>query len=473
MKKMLLLLLISVTPFSAVYAQRDLAKYQKRSKGFWLVEKSAIPSYIKVVPSNTKPEPVIVTTTPTAKRGIFNLSPEGQKAFIETLGSNQADNKVLLEDLSKPLENANTEASPIEIKKADFTSRFDFKVDNFTGRRENRIDELEIWVKLENNDDVEFAAFNNFSSKYKTLDFGTLAVSRVTGFTANAGINLAGTGSTSSTTNDGGKTIKSTGENEQNYTSIESTNGSGNTSGSTNSTTSNLGVGYSNSKTVSQQIAIKSDVVTMKGSLTSNEFSVYQKGVPNQDLVDNLNVSIICKAKKTKTESYFVVKGLFDPRTNLAVTDITKISITPGYIACPQIENDVYATVSFAFIFRSVIRGGNTIKESDDVVQFPYSDSKTDTEQRVKVFSKDDLKTKLIRIENGTGKIMYMKYYNKYMPLYFADEVPALQFIEWLRQTNSVTLKAFPLYFSGDNGRTYDNYASDMSVNCEVKKIGM
>lgn len=50
MKKMLLLLLISVTPFSAVYAQRDLAKYQKDLRGSGLLKRVIYQLILKSCP---------------------------------------------------------------------------------------------------------------------------------------------------------------------------------------------------------------------------------------------------------------------------------------------------------------------------------------------------------------------------------------------------------------------------------------
>ncbi len=468
MKKIIIFALLILA--SKTYAQNELDKYQKKIYGVWeLYDKASTNKYVKLSVGNNPKPTVYAPPSVATKRNIFNLSEKGQKAYIEALNAKSADAKALIGSLPTTLEPKSGDQPSLLIKTADYLKKLEIVVSNEKNLTCDRIAELEVTVTLDDNAPVEFVGFNNLTTKYISTDFGTLSVSKTRGFTINGGLNLGGTGSTTTTSGDN---LSSTTKPDEFNTLTN-----GNTSGLTNvagtSTTSNIGVGYSLNKTIAQQIAIKNSVVSMKGSMAKNEFTMYQHGAPNQDLNDNINVEFFLKPKAELTRNYFIIKGLFSIE-DAPVIDDSKISVKKGYLTYAQISNNINATLTYKFVYRRVYEGKNTVRESDDKVDYFIVDDRQIDPISFDIVKANEMKTDVyfITCDNAHSQRLYMNYYNKRTEICFPDLMSALELGEWLRQTQKTAVKGCKLEVSSD-GQNFTNYSASMLDNLEPLKVSL
>ena len=472
LKKILLLCLLH--PVFA-NAQSELAKYQKKVKHRYALYDTAHANRFVTVSVNTHNDAVLFSPPAPAssKRNLYNLTEKGQQALINSLAAKTANAKELMGALPTVLEPAPDEGrSSPEVKMTDLLKKLEIKVTNevlvTNSRRKTsgRIEQLSLWVRLDSTNEVEFESFNNLSTKYQSVDFGTISINKVNGFTINAGINLGGTGATTVTTVNGGGT--STGDG-----GVTTNNSSTNANGTTSSNTSTLGVGYSNTKTIAEQIAIKNMVQTMKGSISRSEASLSLNGVPNQDLADNINLELVVKSVKTISRPYITLKGLFNPLSGTpnAQADIT---VAKKYYTIPQnLTHDVKATLFYTFVYREIVSGENTVMESDDKViyQTLFNRDTTKTPFTFLVPKEFNPTFRNIKIYPGAVQpdsydVLYLNYYNEPpIELIFTkdDLATSESIIEWLRRSGATKIGNCELilgHFAPGQPITFSNYTA-------------
>ncbi|HJP64262.1 MAG TPA: hypothetical protein VJ844_12525, partial [Mucilaginibacter sp.] len=345
MKKRYLMLL--VLPFMGC-VQSKLALYQKEIAGSdILASKTEANKYTIVnIQNNANASPYSPPGTDPLKRTIYNLTERGQKEFINALSAKISDPDKFLKALPAIMEPPKEEgvANP-EVKLIDVLKKFEIDVDNpKAAMNSGRIARLVIRIALNNADGVQLSGFNNLTTKYQSVDFGTLSLNRVNGFTLNAGLNFGGTGSTTTSVVDTGvKKLSTTG------------------GGTTTSNTSNIGASYNSTNTIAEQIAIKNNVITFKGSLSKAEAVLILNGVPNQDLSDNINLELIVRSVNNISMPFLKFKGLFDKDNKPEITD-APITITKGFFTIPeQLASNITGTVSYTFVYRDVLKGENTV----------------------------------------------------------------------------------------------------------------
>lgn len=480
-----ILIIILMIPCIA-FGQSKLAKYQKKILGSENVSQNSAEKWVSVTLQNNPPasiySPSVAVVT---KRNVFNLSDKGQKAFINSLSSKAKDEKSFVSSVPTSLEPSDASggsSSSLESKKTDFLKKFEIDVTDLSPKQNSgRIAQLIIWLTLDDTKNVEFSGFNNLTTKYQVIDFGTLSESRTSGFTFNAGLNIGGTGSTSTSVANanGGTTTTTTGETATGTTNGITTAATGgnttgnttgvtttNTGGTTNSSASNLGATYTNSKTIAEQIAIKNSIISMKGSVSSNEVSLLQNGAPNQNLDDNIDMQLILKVVNTYSVPYLKFKGLIDKEANTAVKDESKLAISKGYFTLPQINTDVKGTISYTYVYREVVKGENTAMESDDKVFFHNMKKRDFVSKPITILKAKELNVKLYHIvtKNGT---LYLSYYGKKIELRFDDMNSPNDFIQWLIETKRTKIKGCDILVNTDSG--FIPYKSDMIEELEFQ----
>ncbi len=232
-----------------------------------------------------------------------------------------------------------------------------------------------------------------------------------------------------------------------------SSNTNNNTEGTTTSNTSNLGVGYTYGKTIAEQIAIKNCIITMKGSLSKNEVSLLQNGVPNQNLNDNIDLELIIKTVNNITVPYLKFKGLFNEETNAPQMDDTKIKITKDYYTFPvKLKSDITAKLGYTYVYRDVIKGENTVIESDDKVCYYTLANRTITSKSFILLKKDEINVPIYHIiisKDGyvppDAKTLYLNYYGEHIELLFSTLISSNDLINWLRLVGKEQIKNFTL----------------------------
>jgi hypothetical protein len=462
--KILILLFLMHPVF--INAQSQLAKFQKKVKHSYALYDTAHANSFITVSVNTKNDAALFSPAAPdpSKRNLYNLTEKGQQALINSLGAKTGSAKELLEALPTVLEPGPDEVrSSPEVKMTDLLKKLEINVNNIRSvANSGRIAQLLLWVTLDNT--------NNLSTRYQSVDFGTLSLNKVHGFTINAGINLGGTGATTLTTVNGGGTSTADG-------GVITNNSSTNERGTTSSNTSNLGVGYSNTNTIAEQIAIKNTVLTMKGSISKNEASLQLNGVPNQDLSDNINLELVVKPVKTITVPYITLKGLFHPisGTPSAQADIT---VTKKYYTIPQsLTSDVKASLSYTFVYREIVSGENTVIESDDKVNYHTLYDRTITKTPFTFLTTTEINPRFRNIKIYTGavqpasyEVLYLKYYNENIELLFTkdDLATSENIIEWLRRSGATKIGNFDLilgHVALGQPITYSNYTAASALN--------
>jgi len=229
---------------------------------------------------------VVKTNKP---KTVFELSDKGQKSLIEAVNSKASNISELISGLQNNLTKNNSSIS-YNKKYTTYLKKIEIDVnDNLRGsERCGRIDELVIRIKLPDNKTIKFKSLQNISTKYEYISFGKIGLTRNQSFTANAGVNIAGTGSTvntgNSTTN---KQVVIDGD------TLDITDVIGGTNEIGTSNTSNIGISYTGGRTISEEREIKKRRIAMKGSLTSNEIVIYQEGAPELNLNDKIVIEIL------------------------------------------------------------------------------------------------------------------------------------------------------------------------------------
>lgn len=460
MKKLLFILLVCPV---AAFSQSTLAKYQKKIRGTYPVTSKIDAAKLVTVKvqNNTLASAYSAPSTAATKRNIYDLSEKGQQALIQALGGKAKDDQALLSEIPTTLEPAQQANTDPVTEVTEFSKTLEIDVDNLKGpSNSGRIASLVIWITLKDNNDIELAGFNNLTTKYLSTDFGTLWRSHTSGFTLNAGINLGGTGSTTNTTQH-----------------VNGGNTTGNTQVNGTSNASNLGASYNNSTTIGEQILIKNNVITMKGSMGKLEASLTQNGVPNQDLSDDINLDILFKTVNNKSEPILNFKGLYDKTTGAAVIDASKITLAQGYLTIPQqLDHAVKASISYTFVYRDIYSGENTVSEADDKIQYLTLSDRTVVSADFDLLKVNELNRKIFHITAPTdGSVdehttkLYLNYRNQDIELLFTDISSALQLINWLNESQKEKIGACAFKISQYNAGTGKTVLVDFKKEMAAK----
>lgn len=451
MKKIFLLLLL--IPVIGM-AQTKLARYQKKILSENTITDKLENKFVEVKLNNVPDANLYNASAGEAtKRNVFTLSDKGQKAFIEAVNSKSKELPELLKGIPTLLESAPSADIPVDFKRIEFSKKVEIVVNNKQAAH-GRIAKLVMWLTLDDNTLVEFSGFGQLSTKFYTIDYGSVSLDKTTGFTLNAGVNILGTGAVNSTN-------VTTGNNGTNT----------DVNGTTSSNTSTLGASYTNSRTIAEAMALSNTVIISKGSLNRKEISLMQNGVPNKDLDDNINLEIIFKTVNNYSVPILKFKGLF--KDNTFTTDPSKILINKVYLTLPNpFAKDVTGKLSFTYLYRDIESGENSIGEFDDKINFYQVKDRKVTELDVKLITQHELLPKLYSIitdpqNPGDAPRLYLNYYGQHIKLFFTDLTSASEFIDYLQSSGSTTVKGFQVEYeklsSGDV--TYLKYDSSLLGN--------
>jgi len=449
MKKIFLLLIL--IPLIG-YNQTKFARYQKKILSEILITNNDANKFVEMTLNNAADAAIYNGTAgETNKRNIFSLTEKGQKAYIEAVSSKTKELPEFLKGVPTLLEPALSTEIPVDFKQIEFSKKLEITVNNKTSSH-GRISKLVLWLTLDDNTLVEFSGFGQLSTKYFTVDYGTVSSTKTTAFTLNAGINIAGTGSTS-------VTGSSTGDN----TSSTSVNGA------TSSNTSNLGGTYSYSNTTAESLALSNSVMISKGSLNRKEISLMQNGIPNKDLDDNINLELIFKTVNNSSFPILKFKGLF--KDNLFTADASKISISKIYITVPNgFPSDVKGYLNYTFLYRDIKCGENTAGEFDDKINIYELKDRALTKQQVTIVKQNELLPKLYAIctdpaNPSSSPRLYLNYHGQHIELLFTDLASAAEFITYLQSSSFDQVKGFQVEYAvySDAAVSYQKYDSSMS----------
>ncbi len=440
---LILLCWIATSTFNSIYAQSTLSRSFKRIKKSDTLKSSEAAKYVSVDLFKIGEATPFKETTKPKEKNWFELSEKGQKEYIKAMNSQiKAHNpKALRENLGHNLAPKKPSSSDDSRHKeyTTFLKKIEIDVnDELKGTKEvGRIDQLVIRLSIPADAPVTFKSLQNISTKYGFREFGKLGISNTTSFVVNGGVDLGGTGSTSSTqnssTNQGGDEVNNSSDSSEDS----------NSSGSTN--TSNLGLSFTKNRTVTEEINIRPRFIAMKVSVSPTEILIYQEGSPENNLNDKILLDIVLETKpdSNSTSLMLDISGLYDKKRKAVIND-TLHKVKPYYRTEPKTnspENDFSIKIKYNFIYRKVTnrRGKRTIGyDGDDAVKFLRYKPSNKITQSIVFCKKGELTYDRWTIRDTSaagGNSLGLDYYGEPVQLKFMSLDEATRFLTWLKIT--------------------------------------
>jgi hypothetical protein len=271
---------------------------------------------------------------------IFDLTSEGQKAYIKAISEKSRDdvdkftalmNKKYLADDDG---DANTENLLIRKIHLVFsvTEKEDYSKIPLVLSLGDRIEYLKIYLKLDPTSNLKFTNWDKFNTQYGEFNIGSRS------FTNTKDINI--------------------------NPSIPFTGGAG----------GSLSFGsLDNKKEFVESDSLKRRFILLNGILQEDNFTIEQVGNSNIDLTGNSSIDLTLNLKSDNTgkdiDQRFVVKNL---KSKTAFSDPKDVKISRVLIYYPQLSNDLSATITCNYALRHIIKGADTYGENDDDIQYYY-----------------------------------------------------------------------------------------------------
>ena len=409
---------------------------------------------------------VIVKKPKPLQRSLFSLDTGVQREYIKAYLEEAKEDKFNKKSISDILcysckTNVVSSSTPLVIDRTKFTKAFEFDVSDVfdISSKRGRITELLITLTLDDNSEIEFASFVNLSTKYETVDFGNIGLTRNRNFTLNAGFELAGTGSTAITTGTSGS-VTDTLDGNRIITSGTSDTSVNNSSSSNKS---NLGATFGSSRTVAEERKISERRIGLKGTITGNSLTLYQQGAPNMNLNDKVQVEVILIAKNVVPQKVFKMGQLMKKGRPILNND--SLSISYHYINMPKLgtSNDVQGKLSYRFGYRKVVgKSSRSSNEAEHIVQFYNLIDPSYVETAEVILNTQEFKPRvysLIKNPSAAGPRVWINYYNlKGEILRFMSIPEADTFFSYLVAVYSpapgdpvIKYKGMSLYLSGNS----------------------
>lgn len=333
---------------------------------------------------------------PSASKKLWDLTGEGQAAYIGLLGTKTNTLPDLDAALAKPIGSA----AQREIDITTFKKRIVLSVENKFAQPGDRIARLEIRLALADRS-FRFVSWDKLETKYATVDLGKLTNTRGTAFEFAPGVTL------------GGDII-------------------GAQAGKASSTGS-----------LAEEQVLSRRFVDVTGILEEYQGTLILEGMPGRDLTGNIVVEVTMEATNRLTNSIQSMTGLFNgavaqPANGIVVSSIPVIE--PGGAAPVKVNIEYDACLRHINDHKSA----RTIQEGDDVVQLRCSHKLSAA--ALTLLPSEELKKANWVIEYGAFKV-HLKPAAGGPPelLAFATKAGADEFLRWLNTGAANTVSNYQL----------------------------
>ncbi len=342
---------------------------------------------------------------PVSDKTLWDLSPEGQAAYIDRLAELTKGLKELDAALSSPV---GKEA----IRKTDlstFKKRIVLSVENkCTQVPANRIGNLEIALELAPGSPVRFVSWNKLETRYATVDLGKLSHTSGGTFEFAPGVELLG-----------GVVGAQAGK-----------------------------IGWSNS--ITEELNLSRRFVDVTGILEPTKGRLVLEGMPGRDLAGNIVVEVTLAAISSQVTVTHVIGPLFTPAGDPVAP--ANVKVEKMKLVVPQYKQDVPIKMTYKGDMRSVLnrRGARTIAEGDDVVRYTAFTNGTGT--NMTLATADDMQVPVWTIgwdaPPGTTHTIELK--SKTDPadvamLAFRSPGEAGEFLAWLQRAKAKEVSGYDL----------------------------
>ena len=472
MKLKNILIAAMIVSSATVFSQARLTLAHKKVKGTeWVLTQAASDAIVKIDWYSTYDAEPFSVTKKQAKKGLFELTNKGQKAFIESMSTKSADAAKFVEGLKKNLTEIKT-TKKYDVRKTTYLKKIEIDVQDVflrnKGKGKGRLDELVIRITLPNTDIIKFKSLKNITTKYDVIDFGEIGLTRNQSFTANVGFDFAGTGSVVS---NGNTTTTKQVVIDRDTMDVVDSGGNEISNGSSNA--SNIGASYSAGRTVTENRQVKERRIALKGTVGVNEIMIYQQGAPGINLNDKIILEVVFEVTQQESDLEFRISGFRDKKGE-PVTDVAKQKLTPYFLtkrsgAIANTEIDV--NLSYDYVYREVanFKGKRSPGEWDDKVKYHILNQGTLSSTQ-KFLKKGEIRYDAwVLLDPVSNKHIAIDFYGTSESLEFFSLGEAQDFLVWLLQTKSVTYKGMKLLI-GDAAGYVDLKPGDIA-NLKSRKL--
>lgn len=323
--------LIFVAVLFLSFACAPKPKYTNRFDSYTIENKS--PSYSATITAFSLPVKDSSKSTT-----ILNLSDRGQAAFIKAVKEYSDENK---NDFIKTLASAikpSSKPPSVILDKTEFSRRVVFSIENTSTWPADRIDRVKVTLSFpENINKPEFKSWDKFSSKYETVDLGSLTYTQSNSFSAS----VSGSIPISSPISIGGEA--------------------------------------SISRDLQEKLLLRDRRVVSTGQLTTKKAVIIQEGSVGLDLTGNMTVDLIVDVPNIAEGKWITyITNLFNKATpNPPNKVIVKQRLVQSPISC---QDPIMGEVVLDYVLRHVPQGFDTgdisIAEGDDKVKLIYGSTK-------------------------------------------------------------------------------------------------
>lgn len=350
-----------------------------------------IRSYSSVLKDSPSPTPVY---------NLLSLSPEGQAQLIKSIDNNSKDLQEMIDKITSNFSFNKEQKQNIKIIGNTINKSLVFTVDRkvavivkkkngnsevVLNGKADRIDFLELEMNIDEKSKTSFNSWNQFVTKYATLDLGKVAQSQQfsasLNLNANAGseISLAGNNTTENFNSDkqnglvqivgpsNGNTSTNSNAGEQLLTSKDASS-----SGSNSKITAGLGASgnltYSDKYETS--LDLRSRIIELSGSISEKKMVLRQESGPGLDLSGNVTVILnYALSDDWKIGRFIKFGSLYDKKSPTLLENLSNEYTT---VVFPDLKGDVVGKLNYQFLYRQVNRGSRHIPEARQKVTYLY-----------------------------------------------------------------------------------------------------
>lgn len=329
-----------------------------------------------------------------APKDFWSMTEDAQQAYIEQCGAR----------VSKPEELASAIANPMTRKSgttnldlSTFKKKIVLSIMHDSRLPADRIASMRIKLVLDKNSAFSFVNWDKIVTQYSIVDLGTSSLTNTGTFKLAPEINMAG---------------------------------------------DILGVAAGEASRVTaltEEAKLAKRFVEVNGSLSNGQAWLDLNGMPGRDLAGNVVLEVSLKANRTVSYTVHQFGNLFS--SSGAASKAEDVVIGDQRMKVPYTQDTVRATVMMDACVRHVIRGGRTIAEGDDKVQFSCV---KDTQQtRLVVLGEQEFDTKLYFIYLGTTN-KHLRIMNPAeggpVALCFSSREAALELVKWLKNSGASSI---------------------------------
>jgi hypothetical protein len=374
---------------------------------------------------------------------IFDLTPEGQKAFEKAIQQYEKTSSDFLANVAKTI--ATKKESPGFVDYTKFQKRFVISILDKNYFLADRVARFRITFSVSDKN-IKITSCDKIVTKYETVDVGKQNYSNVT--------NASLTG----TLGGSGKVTGATGT----TTDAAKNEGLGTSSAATTEVNSSYGVTgtLGTTRTFAEEVLLKDRYVAVSGYITKNTVTLYEESVSGVKLTGNIIADISFEFDRDKAvKMAFVPDNLF--KGNKPVHS-DSIEIKDLYIYYPDLASDIEMTYTYEPLVRHVLRGDNTISEADDAIELLHQEVKP--KEKVILLPKEQFEPKLWKLKSGTFSLAIKSPVNTGAGVMFFDSFDkAKNFLLWLR-------KNYTQINSKGNKLIFGNYLLEISDGSALTK---